>query len=208
VTAIDSETKTRDGRLILGSGSPRRKELLERAGFDFTIDPAGVEERPLPDETAFAMTLRLAVEKASAVAARSAPGDVALGADTTVVLDGEALGKPAGTGDAARMLLRLAGRDHRVLTAWALVEAPGGGRAVAGIARSVVTMREISAREAAVYAAGGEPLDKAGAYAVQGEGRRLIGAVFGSLDNVIGLPVDHVRAALFGFGFAPGVRAS
>jgi septum formation protein len=208
VNAIDDQAELKPGHLVLGSGSPRRKELLERAGFDFTIDPAGVDERALYGETAAAMTIRLAAEKASAVAGRSGPGHVALGADTTVVLEGKALGKPTGVEDAARMLLRLAGRDHEVLTAWALVEAPGARRAVVGITRSVVTMREVSEREAAAYAAGGEPLDKAGAYAVQGEGRRFVGAVFGSLDNVIGLPVDQVRRALAGFDVVPGDSVS
>lgn len=207
MNVMDDQAEVRPGRLVLGSGSPRRKELLEQAGFAFTIDPAGVDERMLPGETAAAMTIRLAVEKAGAVAGRNGPGRVALGADTTVVLDGEALGKPAGVEDAARMLLRLAGRDHEVLTAWALVEAPEARRAVVGIVRSVVTMREVSVREAGVYAAGGEPLDKAGAYAVQGEGRRFVGAVFGALDNVIGLPVEQVRRALAGFGVVPGACA-
>jgi septum formation protein len=208
VNAIDDKAESNPGRLVLGSGSPRRKELLSRAGFDFRVDPAGVDERALSGETPDEMTIRLAAEKASAVAGRGSPGDVALGADTTVVLDGEALGKPAGVEEAARMLLQLAGRDHEVLTAWALVEAPGAGRAVVGVTRSVVTMREVSEREAAAYAAGGEPLDKAGAYAVQGEGRRFVGAVFGSLDNVIGLPVDQVRRALAGFDVVPGDSAS
>ena len=101
------------------------------------------------------------------------------------------------------MLLRLAGRDHVVLTAWALVEAPGDARAVVGVSRSIVTMREVSAAEARVYADGGEPLDKAGSYAVQGDGQRFVGAVFGSLDNVIGLPVEELSRALRGFGIFP-----
>jgi septum formation protein len=189
--------------LVLGSGSPRRKDLLNRAGFRFSIDPADIDEGIETGESALDTTTRLATEKALVVAARGRGDCVVLGADTSVVLDGEMLGKPMDRDDAARMLLRLAGRDHVVLTAWALVEAPGDARAVVGVSRSIVTMREVSAAEARVYADGGEPLDKAGSYAVQGEGQRFVGAVFGSLDNVIGLPVEELSRALRGFGIFP-----
>jgi septum formation protein len=203
VTTLDRQDNAPGTHLVLGSGSPRRKDLLERAGFRFSIDPAGIDEDVEAGESALDATTRLATEKALAVAARGRGNAVVLGADTSVVLDGELLGKPRDRDDAARMLLRLAGRDHVVLTAWALLEAPGDARAVVGVSRSVVTMREVSAAEARVYADGGEPLDKAGSYAVQGEGKRFVGAVFGSLDNVIGLPVEELSRALRGFGIFP-----
>jgi len=203
VTTFDRQDDASGTHLVLGSASPRRKDLLDRAGFRFSIDPADIDEGIEAGESALDATTRLATEKALVVAARGRGDRVVLGADTSVVLDGELLGKPLDRDDAARMLLRLAGRDHVVLTAWALMEAPGDARAVVGVTRSVVTMREVSAAEARVYADGGEPLDKAGSYAVQGEGQRFVGAVFGSLDNVIGLPVEELSRALRGFGIFP-----
>jgi septum formation protein len=193
-------------RLILASGSPRRRELLSSAGFTFEIDVSDLDESIHDGESAVAATSRLAIEKAEAVVARrtgtarcleSPAGEVVLAADTTVVVGDRILGKPSSREDAVRMLLSLAGRNHVVLTAWALVGigAPGGVPEC-GVSRSVVRMREISHREAEAYAAGGEPMDKAGAYAAQGEGRRFIGAIVGPLDNVIGLPMAPVTAAL------------
>lgn len=212
-------------RLVLASGSPRRRELLAQAGFRFVIDVADIDEPIHEGEPAVAATTRLAIEKAEAVVARrlsSAPasaaatvsggasppaGEVVLAADTTVVLGDRILGKPSSTSEAADMLLSLAGRNHVVLTAWALLPLgrPAEG-AECGVSRSIVRMREISRREAEAYAAGGEPMDKAGAYAAQGEGRRFIGAIQGPLDNVIGLPMTPVVAALARAGVLPDPR--
>jgi septum formation protein len=187
-------------RLVLASGSPRRRELLTAAGFHFEIDVADIDESIPGGESPVDATSRLALEKAEAVVVRrtnrSEP-EVVLAADTTVVIGSRILGKPASREEAVEMLLSLAGRNHDVLTAWALLETGAGVPArQCGIVRSTVRMREIARREAEAYAATGEPMDKAGAYAAQGEGRRFIGAIVGPLDNVIGLPMAPVVAAL------------
>ena len=200
--------------LILASGSPRRRELLSAAGFAFEIDVPDVDETMQPDESPVTATTRLAVEKAEAVAARRATSgsEVILAADTTVVVGDRILGKPVDVREAVEMLLSLSGRNHFVWTAWAVLAAgqtrartggSSGGGPESGACRSVVRMREISRREAEAYAASGEPMDKAGAYAAQGEGRRFIGGIVGPLDNVIGLPMTPVVAALARFGVAP-----
>jgi len=209
-------------RLVLASGSPRRREFLERAGLRFEVDVPDVDERIEAGEDPVQATLRLAIEKAGAVAARRAAAttlspvplerrvsELVLAADTTVVLGEVILGKPVDRRDAVRMLMALSGRNHVVLTAWCLLPVvtpgdPSGAVAVSGVSRSTVRMREVARREAEAYAAGGEPMDKAGAYAVQGEGRRFIGAISGPLDNVIGLPMTPVRRALarHGLGLA------
>lgn len=167
----------------------------------FEIDVSDLDETIHPNESPLTATSRLAVQKGEAVALRRALADsgpeLVLAADTTVVIGGRILGKPVDRREAVEMLLSLAGRNHVVLTGWALL--PVGLPGVApecGISRSTVRMREVSRAEAEAYAAGGEPMDKAGAYAAQGEGRRFIGAIAGPLDNVIGLPMTPVIAAL------------
>jgi septum formation protein len=192
-------------RLILASGSPRRRELLTVAGFRFEIDAADTDETIRDGESPFDATSRLALEKAEAVLARRGrSGEVVLAADTTVVIGDRILGKPRDRKEAVEMLLSLAGRNHDVLTAWALLHSDGGSAArQCGIVRSTVRMREIARAEAESYAASGEPMDKAGAYAAQGEGRRFIGAIVGPLDNVIGLPMEPVMAALANAGVVP-----
>jgi septum formation protein len=189
-------------KLVLASGSPRRKDLLAREGFEFRIDVAGIPEDLLEGEGPVDAVLRLAFEKAEAVLPRVAPDEVVLAADTTVIVDGEMLGKPEDPADAVRMLRRISGRNHTVATGWAVV---GAGTATTGWSASTVRMRDIPIAEARAYAAGGEPLDKAGAYAVQGDGRRFIAAVLGSVDNVIGLPVAQVAAVLARFGVGAAV---
>ena len=187
-------------RLVLASGSPRRRELLAAAGFQFEIDIADIDESIPDGELPVDATARLALEKAEAVVVRRAnrsEREVVLAADTTVVIGSRILGKPASRHEAVEMLLSLAGRNHDVLTAWALLETGADGPArQCGIVRSTVRMREIARLEAEAYAATGEPMDKAGGYAAQGEGRRFIGAIVGPLDNVIGLPMEPVVAAL------------
>jgi septum formation protein len=174
--------------LILASASPRRSELLRDAGIVFEVQPADVPEDPLPGEPAKALAERLAREKAMAIA-RSRPTEVILGADTVVVIDGEILGKPADAGDAARMLRLLSGRRHEVITGVCLVA--GGQWSVASETTSV-TMSEISDDEIAEYVATGEPMDKAGAYAIQGIASRWIPRIEGDYSNVVGLPVALV----------------
>ncbi len=174
--------------LILASASPRRSELLRNAGIVFEVQPADVPEDPLPGEAAKALAERLAREKAMAIARRR-PADVVLGADTVVVIDGEILGKPADAADAARMLRMLSGRRHEVITGVCLVA--GGQWSVASETTSV-TMSEISDEEIAKYVATGEPMDKAGAYAIQGIASRWIPRIEGDYSNVVGLPVALV----------------
>ena len=187
-------------RLVLASSSPRRKELLAARGLAFDVDPAEIDESLASGETPLEYAVRLAIEKASAVAARAQSAIVALGADTIVICDGRVYGKPIDTDDARRMLRELAGRNHVVVTAWALVPSRAPSRGVTGFSRSVVRMRESSDEEVRAYVAGGEPMDKAGAYAAQGEGRRFVAAVVGALDNVIGLPMTPVARALATYG--------
>ena len=178
---------------MLASASPRRRELLAGLGLAFTVRPAATDETPLPGEGGAALVERLAREKAGAAAR---PGEIALGADTTVVLDGALLGKPADDAEAAAMLARLSGREHEVLTGVALVEG-GGGRVTAAVVRSRVRFAELSRREIAWYVASGEPHDKAGAYAIQGRAALFATAVLGNYANVVGLPLPAVRR-LFG----------
>ncbi len=191
--------------LVLASGSPRRRELLRRAGVPFEMRAADLDEAPLPDEAPEALALRLAGEKALAVAGGVAPEPrrLVLGADPSVVLGADVLGKPRDEAHAEETLARLVGRTHRVITAVA-VAASGGGLLRSLAVRSEVRMRAASAEEIRRYVATGEPLDKAGAYAAQGEGRRFIEAIDGSETNVIGLPMDETLALLreLGLGIA------
>jgi septum formation protein len=156
--------------LVLASGSPRRRELLAQAGFRFEVQVSSVAESRRPDEDAIRFSTRLAREKAEDVFARSTPGVVVLGADTVVVCDGEVMGKPTDAADATRMLLRLSGRTHQVVTGVALVWGEGSAQVAAELTH--VTMRTISPQEVLEYVAGGEPMDKAGAYAIQGHAGR------------------------------------
>jgi septum formation protein len=189
--------------LVLASASPRRRELLARAGVPFEALPAEIDERPHPGEAAEALVERLAREKAVAVARRvgPAPPRLVLGSDTVVVLDGEILGKPRDGTHAEALLARLSGRTHRVLTGVAIA-ASDRGAVESFVVASRVTMRAASADEIRRYVATGEPLDKAGAYALQGEGRRFVAAVEGSETNVIGLPMDETLALLRALGGA------
>jgi len=189
--------------LVLASGSPRRRELLAGLGVAFTVRPVDLDETPRPGEAPRAYVLRLAIEKAAAGAARAA-GDareLVLAADTTVVLDGEILGKPADAADARRMLGRIAGREHTVLTGVALHEPAGGARRVATVETSRVRMVPMSAEEIAGYVATGEPLDKAGSYAVQGLGALFVEAVCGNYTNVVGLPLPATRRLFAELGY-------
>ena len=180
-------------RLVLASGSPRRRELLTQAGYVFDVEAADVDESVRPGESPADYVERLAREKAQAVWERRPAGRgeplVILGADTTVVCDGEILGKPCGAEDAARMLRMLSGRVHQVLTGVAVVSAAG----VAGeFDTTDVTFSEIPDLELARYCATAEPLDKAGAYGIQGYAARWIPRIDGCYFNVMGLPIARV----------------
>ena len=161
------------------------------------MDPSGVDETLEPGSLAEAVA-RLALRKARAVAARLDEGLV-LGADTVVVVDGEALGKPSGPAEAAAMLRRLRGRVHEVMTGVAVVERPSG-REESQAVISRVTMKPYRDADIAAYVATEEPLDKAGAYAVQGLGGALVESVDGSWSNVVGLPLPATAALLRRFG--------
>jgi septum formation protein len=171
--------------LVLASASPRRRELLFSAGISFEVQPAHVPEDPLPGEPARDCAERLAREKALAVA-RQRPQDVVLGADTVVVIDGQLLGKPIDSADAACMLRLLSGREHQVITAVCLVER---GQASVASETTKVTLSEMTEKDIADYVATGEPMDKAGAYAIQGMASRWIPRIEGDYSNVVGLPV-------------------
>lgn len=186
--------------LVLASSSPRRRELLAQAGFTFTIEPASIPEDVRPGENAVAYVTRLAREKAECVYARSATqGDaelMVLGADTTVVAPtGEILAKPESEADAARMLRMLAGATHQVMTGVAVVSASGIETAAEVTHVSMVTLRD---EEIAAYVATGEPMDKAGAYGIQGYAARWIPRIQGCYFNVMGLPLALVSAMLEG----------
>ncbi|HUF92709.1 MAG TPA: Maf family protein [Candidatus Limnocylindria bacterium] len=191
-------------RLVLASASPRRRALVARFCADFTVTPSHVDETldpgPLPEATA-----GLALRKARAVAAGLREG-VVLGADTLVVIDGEPLGKPRDGQDAAAMLRRLRGRWHEVITAVAAVDAATGREAAEAVITRV-QMRAYTDADIAAYVATGEPLDKAGAYAVQERGGALVAGISGSYSNVVGLPVAETRRLLEAFGVITSERA-
>src|SRR6202795_3793311 len=174
--------------LVLASASPRRQELLRSAGITFEVQPAHIPEDPLPGEAAKDCAERLAREKALAVA-RQRPHDIVLGADTVVVVDGQLLGKPSDAADAARMLRMLSGHEHQVITGVCLVVR---GKPLVESETTLVTVSEITDKEIADYIASGEPIDKAGAYAIQGIASRWIPRIEGDYSNVVGLPVALV----------------
>jgi septum formation protein len=172
-------------RLILASGSPRRRELLRGLGLGFTVRPVAVDETRTPDEDPREYVLRLAREKA---AYRQSPGELILAADTIVVLDGEVLGKPVDDRQARRMLASIAGRRHVVLTGVAALDADTG-RLVSDLERSEVEIAPLTDEWIAWYVATGEPMDKAGSYAIQDLGALFVESVTGNYTNVVGLPL-------------------
>jgi septum formation protein len=174
--------------MVLASSSPRRRQLLEMLGIPVEVRPPHIAEVRAPGETAQAYVERLAREKAAAV-----PGDLVLAADTTVVVDGEMLEKPTDAADALRMLEQLAGRTHEVITAVAL-RAPGGTRQATDVTR--VTFRPAGRDVLSAYVATGEPMDKAGAYGIQGYGAALVERIEGDFFSVMGLPLRLVLALM------------
>jgi septum formation protein len=180
--------------LVLASASPRRQELLRNAGIEFTVQAADIPETPQPGESPQDCAQRLAREKALAVS-RLRPNDPVLGADTIVVVDRQILGKPHNQNDAARMLRQLSGRKHQVITG-VCVARPGEPSPNTSFESTTVEMGKISDEEIAEYVASGEPMDKAGAYAIQGIASRWISRIEGDYFNVVGLPVSLVYRML------------
>lgn len=174
--------------LILASNSPRRRELLRQIGVPFSVAPADVDEDIMPGEAAETYATRVARDKARIAAARIHVG-IVIAADTIVVLDNEILGKPADSTDAARMLEKLSGRVHRVITAIVIKDA-GTGRELEKSAETRVWFRNLSPVEIASYVESGEPLDKAGAYGIQERGALLVDRIEGCYYNVVGLPLS------------------
>ena len=177
--------------LVLASASPRRAELLEAAGYRFTVDPADVDESGRPGETPQQYVLRVAAAKAAAVAERRRkPAEIVLGADTTVVVNGEILAKPADESDAVRMLELLAGAVHHVFTG---VVAISRGCELTEVVGTRVRLLPLGIDEIHWYVGTGEPMGKAGAYAIQGRAARFVDWIEGSWSNVVGLPVATVH---------------
>jgi septum formation protein len=192
-------------KLILASASPRRAQILRDAGIPFEIARANVNERRRLGESARVMTRRLAQAKAQIIAKKLGKKPlqaIVIGADTTVEVKGELLGKPQSLAQARKMLRKLAGKTHRVLTSVAAIRLPDHAQAIATVTTRV-RFAPLSAEDIAEYVATGEPLDKAGAYAVQGIGGRFIERIDGCYFNVVGLPQARLYRMLSGLGWRP-----
>lgn len=180
--------------LILASASPRRRELLEKLGLKFTVCPANVDEDRLPDEDALAYPLRTAVKKAMAVA-DGRENAIVIAADTVVALDDEILGKPKSEDEAKAMLRRLSGREHIVITGIGIADTVSG-RTLSTTEQTIVYFYPLTAEEIDAYVASGEPMDKAGAYGIQGKGSLLVRKIDGDYFNVVGLPLGKLYRLL------------
>ena len=192
-------------KLILASASPRRAQILRDAGIPFKIARANVSERRKRGENAVAMTRRLARAKAQAIVKKLGKKSlqaIVIGADTTVEVKGELLGKPQSFAGARKMLRKLAGRTHRVVTSVAAIRLPDHAQAIV-TETTRVRFAPLSAEDIAEYVATGEPLDKAGAYAVQGIGGRFIESIDGCYFNVVGLPLARLCRVLSELGWRP-----
>ncbi len=184
--------------IILASNSPRRRELLAQIGIrDFQILSPDVDETVEPDLSPARMVEELSLRKARAAAGRAGAEDLIIAADTVVALDGRVLGKPRDQGEAFAMLSALSGREHRVYTG---VTVLGGGQAATEHEETAVAFRALSPEEIRDYIATGEPMDKAGAYGIQGVGALLVQGIRGDYCNVVGLPLFRLGRMLSGFG--------
>jgi len=181
--------------LILASASPRRHDLLSRIGLRFIVTPADIDESMLNGELPDDHVRRLATGKARAVS-NIYPGLWVLGADTIVVIDGRILGKPADRSEAATMLATLSSRMHEVFTGYAILNSEFPSQELSGVVRSEVFIRSLTPDEISGYIDTGEPMDKAGAYAIQGVGSAIVERVSGSYTNVVGLPLCEVARDL------------
>jgi septum formation protein len=186
--------------IILASNSPRRQQLLALTGLDFRVLPADIDETPLKGESAAEYVQRLAANKARAVSSRVGDDALVIAADTTVVDGNQILGKPVDNQDAGRMLWQLRGRSHQVYTAVALLQ---NGKLLVECCGTAVPMREYSEAEMQAYIQSGDPLDKAGAYAIQHTGFHPVEALQGCYANVVGLPLCHLLRSLRKLGTEP-----
>ena len=187
-------------RLILASGSPRRRDLLEQIGLVFEVIPSSAAEDIFPDETPEELVQRLSLAKAREVAERQeVTGRWFIGSDTIVLSDGFILGKPTNDDHARQMLRQLSGREHQVLSGIAIIDQKSGRQHVEAVATRV-RFRELTDDEITRYIATGEPADKAGAYAIQGLGVCFVAGIEGSYSNVVGLPLCRLTLALKDFG--------
>ena len=186
--------------LILASGSPRRRQLLEQIGLTFVVRSSDVDESVSPGLTPAQVVESLSARKGEAVAAEAVPGDLVLSADTVVALDGAILGKPRDRAEAEAMLTALSGRTHQVYTGVTLLQ---DGRRLTGHEVTAVTFRPLSPEEIAAYVSTGEPMDKAGAYGIQGLGALLVERLEGDYFNVMGLPLCRLGEMLAQFGVRP-----
>lgn len=199
-TARVQQDADQAARLVLASASPRRRELLTSLGLRFVVDAPQLDETQLPDEDPHAWATRLSQAKAALVAARHRAPALILAADTLVIDNAQALGKPDDDADAHRMLRRLRGRSHEVCTAFTLQRAGAGGERLTRLCRTRVHMRAWSGAEQADYVSSGDPLDKAGAYAIQHPVFAPAARIEGSYSNVVGLPLEMLEEALERFG--------
>lgn len=182
-------------RIVLASSSPRRRELLSTLGLGFDIIHPSSDETVSGNETPEDFVLRVSAEKASSVSRTLGDGVVVIGADTIVVVDGEMLGKPEDRGEAYSMLRKLSGKEHHVFTAFSIVR-PKSEILHSEIVDTRVRVKPLAASEIEGYIKTGEPMDKAGAYGIQGIGSFMVGGIEGSYSNVVGLPVEELLAAL------------
>lgn len=188
--------------MILASASPRRVELLRAGGYSFRVVPASIDEAPREGEGPRELVRRLALGKALAVLERATPYELVIGADTVVALDGAIFGKPADAADARSMLRQLSGRTHEVTTGVAIVATTPDGKRRERVLDETTTVEflPLDDHEIEAYVATGEPLDKAGAYAIQGRARLFVGSISGNYENVVGLPLSRVVREIVGFG--------
>ena len=185
-------------KLILASQSPRRTTLMTEAGYEFDVQPAAIEEKVDPTQTPANNAMALALQKARWVASRQKRCFV-IGADTLVVLDKKIIGKPTDPDDAERILAWISGRPHQVITGVAVINPEG--QSFTGATASTVQIKTLTREEIRAYIKTGEPMDKAGAYAIQGQGAFMVTSWSGPFDNIVGLPIESLRTLLREAGY-------
>lgn len=186
-------------KIVLASGSPRRREILSKLGFDFQVKPSDIDEKVLEEEEPGSYVLRMAVQKALAAAEEEAAG-LFIGADTVVVVDGKIIGKPRNAEEAKEQLRLLSAREHIVITGIGIVD-KYHNRTVSSMEQTIVYFNPLSEGEIDAYVASGEPLDKAGSYGIQGLGAVFVRRIEGDYFNVVGLPVSRLYGLLSELGY-------